>query len=52
MSILLMGLGNLVMTDDALGSRTIFELEKRYRFPEQVVLLDGGDTGSRSAAAP
>ena len=45
MSILLMGLGNLVMTDDALGSRTIFELEKRYRFPEQVVLLDGGTLG-------
>ena len=45
MSILVLGLGNLVMTDDALGSRTIQELEKRFRFPEQVVLLDGGTLG-------
>ena len=45
MSILVLGLGNLVMTDDALGSRTVVELEKRYQFPEQVVLLDGGTLG-------
>jgi len=45
MAILVLGLGNLVMTDDALGSRTIMELEKRYRFPEQVALLDGGTLG-------
>jgi hydrogenase maturation protease len=45
MSILVLGLGKLVMTDDALGSRAILELEKRYRFPEQVALLDGGTLG-------
>ncbi len=45
MSILVLGLGNLVMNDDALGSRTIVELEQRYRFPEQVTLLDGGTLG-------
>jgi hydrogenase maturation protease len=45
MSILVLGLGNLVMTDDALGSRTIQELQKRYRFPEPVALLDGGTLG-------
>lgn len=45
MSILVLGLGNLVMTDDALGSRAILELEKRYRFPAQVTLLDGGTLG-------
>ncbi len=45
MSVLVLGLGNLVMTDDALGSRAILELEKRYRFPEQVALLDGGTLG-------
>ncbi len=45
MSILILGLGNLVMTDDALGSRTIVELEKRYRFPASVALLDGGTLG-------
>ncbi|HEY5672309.1 MAG TPA: HyaD/HybD family hydrogenase maturation endopeptidase [Malonomonas sp.] len=45
MSILVLGLGNLVMTDDALGSQAIVELEKRYGFPEQVALLDGGTLG-------
>lgn len=45
MSILVLGLGNLVMTDDALGSRTAEELQKRYRFPEQVTVLDGGTLG-------
>lgn len=45
MSILVLGLGNLVMTDDALGSRSVQELEKRYRFPERVTLLDGGTLG-------
>lgn len=45
MSILVLGLGNLVMTDDALGSRTIELLEQRFEFPEQVKLLDGGTLG-------
>lgn len=45
MSILILGLGNLVMTDDALGCRTVAELEKRYLFPKSVTLLDGGTLG-------
>ena len=45
MSILVLGLGNLLMSDDALGNRTISALEKRYRFPAQVRLLDGGTLG-------
>jgi len=45
MATLVLGLGNLVMSDDALGSRTIMELEKRYLFPQQVTLLDGGTLG-------
>ncbi len=45
MSILILGLGNLVMTDDALGCRTIEALEERYQFSDQVELLDGGTLG-------
>lgn len=45
MSILVLGLGNLVMSDDALGSRVVEALAERYRFPEQVELLDGGTLG-------
>lgn len=45
MSILVMGLGNLVMSDDGLGSRVITELEQRFLPCEQVKLLDGGTLG-------
>ncbi len=45
MSILILGLGNAVMTDDAFGSRAVEALAARYRFPEEVVLLDGGTLG-------
>lgn len=45
MSILVLGLGNLVMTDDALGGRVIEVLKQRFDFPEQVELLDGGTLG-------
>jgi len=45
MSILVLGLGNLLMTDDALGSRVIETLERCFTFPAQVALLDGGTLG-------
>jgi hydrogenase maturation protease len=45
MSILVMGLGNLLMGDDGLGSRVISELEQRFLACEQVSLLDGGTLG-------
>ncbi len=45
MSILVMGLGNLLMSDDGLGSRIISELQERFLPCEQVSLLDGGTLG-------
>lgn len=45
MAILVLGLGNLLMTDDALGGQAIRALEQHYRFPEEVTLLDGGTLG-------
>lgn len=33
------------MMDDSVGVRVIEELDKRYRFPEWVELLDGGTSG-------
>lgn len=45
MSILVLGLGNLVMTDDALGSLVVRSLAQRFAFPEEVELLDGGTLG-------
>jgi len=45
MATLVLGLGNLLMSDDGLGSRVITELEKRFAPREAVHLLDGGTLG-------
>ena len=45
MTILVLGLGNTIMTDDGFGVRAIELLSSRYRFPEEVSLLDGGTLG-------
>jgi hydrogenase maturation protease len=44
-NVLVLGIGNVLMTDDSVGIRVINELERRYRFPENVELLDGGTSG-------
>lgn len=45
MAILVLGLGNTIMTDDGFGVRVVEALSSRYRFPEEVSLLDGGTLG-------
>ncbi|QEM68391.1 HyaD/HybD family hydrogenase maturation endopeptidase [Geobacter sp. FeAm09] len=44
-SILVLGIGNLVMSDDGAGVRVVQELQKRYRFPPHVEIMDGGTLG-------
>ncbi len=44
-SILVLGLGNLVMSDDSAGVRIVQGLMERYRFPDGVTILDGGTLG-------
>jgi hydrogenase maturation protease len=44
-SILVLGLGNALMADDAFGGQVIAELQARYTFPAEVTLLDGGTLG-------
>lgn len=43
--ILVLGLGNALMTDDAFGHRMIHQLRERFRFPADVTVLDGGTLG-------
>ncbi|MBC9784663.1 HyaD/HybD family hydrogenase maturation endopeptidase [Heliobacterium chlorum] len=43
--IIVMGLGNLLFTDEGLGVHTIEALEKAYSFPPEVELIDGGTLG-------
>lgn len=43
--ILLLGIGNLLWADEGFGVRVIEQLQKNYRFPDHVTVLDGGTQG-------
>jgi hydrogenase maturation protease len=45
MAILVLGLGNTIMTDDGFGVKVVTMLSSRYRFQGPVRLLDGGTLG-------
>jgi hydrogenase maturation protease len=45
LSVLVLGIGNLVMSDDGIGVRVVQALAERYRFPARVTVLDGGTLG-------
>ena len=45
MSILVLGIGNLLMTDDGVGVRLVQQLADEFRIAEGVLLLDGGTLG-------
>lgn len=45
MSILVLGVGNILLTDEGIGVRVIEALEQRYALPEGVEVLDGGTAG-------
>ena len=42
---LVLGIGNLLLTDDGVGIRAIQLLEERYALPEEVQVVDGGTCG-------
>lgn len=44
-SVLVLGIGNLVMSDDAVGVVVAQELLKRYNFTGNVEVIDGGTLG-------
>jgi len=44
-TVCVMGIGNVLMGDDALGPRMIETLDAIWRFPRQVTLLDAGTPG-------
>lgn len=45
MKILVLGIGNLLLSDEAVGVRIIEALEQRYRFSPDIDILDGGTSG-------
>jgi len=42
---LVLGIGNLIMTDDGVGVRVVHLLQERYHFPDTVTVMDGGTLG-------
>lgn len=45
MRIVVLGIGNILMTDEGIGPHAIAALEARYVFPPEVELIDGGTSG-------
>ncbi|WP_082411777.1 HyaD/HybD family hydrogenase maturation endopeptidase [Methylogaea oryzae] len=45
MRVLILGIGNLLWADEGFGVRVVQALERRYAFPPNVTLLDGGTQG-------
>ena len=45
MSVLVLGVGNILLTDEGIGVRVVEELERRYVIPDGVEVMDGGTAG-------
>lgn len=43
--VLVLGVGNMLFTDEGIGVRAVELAEKRHDFPDNVTLLDGGTLG-------
>ncbi|MBU0674181.1 MAG: HyaD/HybD family hydrogenase maturation endopeptidase [Proteobacteria bacterium] len=43
--ILILGIGNVLLTDEGVGVRVVNELQRRYRFSPGVEIMDGGTAG-------
>ncbi len=45
MKTLILGVGNLLLTDDGVGIHAIQQLQERYTLPKEVQIVDGGTCG-------
>jgi hydrogenase maturation protease len=45
--ILVLGVGNILFTDEGIGVRAVEEMERLYDFSDNVTLMDGGTLGTR-----
>lgn len=43
--IMILGVGNILFSDEGFGIRVVEEIERRYSFPENVSIVDGGVLG-------
>jgi len=45
MNAVVLGIGNTILTDEAAGVRTVEALEKAFKMPANVLVIDGGTSG-------
>lgn len=45
MRVVVLGIGNILLTDEGVGVRVVERLERDYRLPEAVEVIDGGTCG-------
>lgn len=45
MKTLVLGVGNILLSDEGVGVHAVHLLRERYRFPQEVEILDGGTLG-------
>jgi hydrogenase maturation protease len=43
--VLVLGIGNILWADEGFGVRCVEELHRRYAFPDEVLVMDGGTQG-------
>ncbi|MEH6471439.1 MAG: HyaD/HybD family hydrogenase maturation endopeptidase [Halopseudomonas sp.] len=51
MSVLVLGVGNILLTDEGIGVRVVEEFERRYQIPDGVSVMDGGTAGMELLAS-
>ncbi|GFH63469.1 MAG: hydrogenase maturation protease, partial [Candidatus Desulfovibrio kirbyi] len=44
-NVLILGVGNILLTDEGFGVRAVEYLQSRYQWPASVRLMDGGTSG-------
>jgi hydrogenase maturation protease len=47
LQITILGVGNILLSDEGVGVRVVEHLDQRYQFPDNVQILDGGVLGVR-----
>ena len=45
MNVLVLGIGNILLSDEGAGIKAVEELQKRYSLPPEVDVIDGGTMG-------
>ncbi|MDY0227431.1 hydrogenase maturation protease [Desulfomicrobium apsheronum] len=45
--ILVLGVGNILFTDEGIGVRCIEQMQEKYKFSDNVSLMDGGTLGTK-----